>query len=417
MPPRPDCWLLVALLALPGLALAEEVYLADRGPPVQGEVLSLDEATLQLQPPGGEVQRIPAGRVIEITFPGQLQEVDGESTVILWSGDRYRGQLSGGSRSTLRLTSRALGELTLRLTDVREVIRGSDTWQGASVAAGRDEDVAYLGGGDHLVGTVDRLGVDGVTISSEALGGAHTFPFEKLVRLTFADLGRPPLTESSLRRLLCFLVDGSQLSAGLSSYRSGRLSLVDERGAAHELGRASLARLVFLEGDFTYLSDLTPLEGDQDNTIPFPSVVSWPHRRDEAVDGGPLVACTGRRFARGLGVHSRSVLSYPLQESDGSPRPGRYFLATVGLDRTAHGKDADGSVVFRVRRAPLEAPAEAGEVLDETPVMRPDDGLVDLGPIDLGADRAGYKLILEVDHADILHVCDRALWGAARLVP
>src|SRR5690606_11588656 len=56
-------------------------------------------------------------------------------------------------------------------------------------------------------------------------------------------------------------------------------------------------------------------------------------------EGGPLVM-RGRRYAAGLGLHSRSDITWDLSDQN-----WKSFTATIGIDDVA---DSGGNVVFRV---------------------------------------------------------------------
>src|SRR4029078_4051281 len=64
----------------------------------------------------------------------------------------------------------------------------------------------------------------------------------------------------------------------------------------------------------------------------------WPWEKDRNIFQGPL-QLRGREFATGLGVHSRTALSYAIEPKD------REFRAVVGIDDAA--EDA-GHVIFTV---------------------------------------------------------------------
>ena len=82
-----------------------------------------------------------------------------------------------------------------------------------------------------------------------------------------------------------------------------------------------------------YVSDLTPSRVEQHTLLG----ASWPVRHDRNVAGGPI-RLGGKRYAKGLGVHSYTSLSYELG--------GAYerFSAVVGVDDSVAPR---GSVVFR----------------------------------------------------------------------
>ena len=102
----------------------------------------------------------------------------------------------------------------------------------------------------------------------------------------------------------------------------------------------------------------------------------------------------GKAFSRGLGVHSRSVLTYTLDGGYESLR------ATGGVDDSV---GPQGSVIYRVYGD--------DKLLYESPVQRGGDE-----PLEIQVPIKGVLLLrLEVDFADNGDAADHANWAAARL--
>lgn len=101
-----------------------------------------------------------------------------------------------------------------------------------------------------------------------------------------------------------------------------------------------------------YLSDLEPLKAS----------VGWGTlQADRSVEGNPL-SIEGERFIKGMGVHSPSILEYPVQEDYGR------FVAVVGVDDEVRSQNAIGSVVFRVYALNrTDLPSQAIEAIAELP--------------------------------------------------
>jgi hypothetical protein len=122
-----------------------------------------------------------------------------------------------------------------------------------------------------------------------------------------------------------------------------------------------LHRLDFSKGKRTYLSDLEPASVEQTSTE---DRVEH-YRRDKNLDDGPL-RLAGRSFAKGLALHSRTVLVYNIG--------GEYkdFKAWLGVDDQVGGDsqaqvtiEGDGKVLFatEVRRKDERLRPEYAEVL------------------------------------------------------
>lgn len=150
-------------------------------------------------------------------------------------------------------------------------------------------------------------------------------------------------------------------------------------------------RTVNLQSDrIVYLSDLEPLTIEQNSM----TGTSWPLRRDKNVTGGPIQM--GRRvYAKGLGVHANSVVTYKLD--------GRYerFSAIVGIDHTVAPY---GSVVFRVKAD--------GKRLYESKIIHGDDAPETISVYVSDA----KQLTLECDMSENLDLSDHANWANAMLI-
>jgi len=153
---------------------------------------------------------------------------------------------------------------------------------------------------------------------------------------------------------------------------------------------ASISSLEVKNGKLVYLSDLKAAEVRETPYLDG----SFPFRADRSVAGRPM-RLGGRPFRRGLGVHSKSDLTYTL---DGGYQT---FNATIGVDDAVTGQ---GSVLFRV--------FGDDKLLYESPVMRGGDT-----PQDINVPVKGVLLLrLEVDYADNGDVADHADWAEARLL-
>ncbi len=168
------------------------------------------------------------------------------------------------------------------------------------------------------------------------------------------------------------------------------LTVAPDWGGSLDIPIGSVSRLEVKNGRLVYLSDMKPSESRQ---VPYLDE-TFPHRSDLSVSGRPL-KLGGKRFARGLGVHSKSELTYTL---DGGYQT---FQALLGIDDAV---GAQGSVIFRVYGDE--------KLLFESPVVRGGDSGIELKvPI-----KGVLLLRLVVDYADNGDVADHADWADARLL-
>jgi len=185
------------------------------------------------------------------------------------------------------------------------------------------------------------------------------------------------------------LEDGSSFWMTVRSLEKGRLTGAVAGGAVMAVPWSAVARLQVRSRRMVFLSDLDPVEVDQQPLVTF----AGPWRRDRNVVGGPLTL-GDRVYEKGLGVHSRCRLVYDLG--------GRYdvFAATIGVDASAGGR---GDCVFKVH-------ADDKELLAKRMTGAGKPHTVRL-PI-----KGASRLALTVEWGEDMDLADRADWCDARLL-
>ena len=231
---------------------------------------------------------------------------------------------------------------------------------------------------------VEGPGGDGVTLS--LAGRRLTLGWDAVEWLVLA----PTQGGAPGPRHLIELTDGTALAVGSFEIAGGSLSGRD--GAATWTVEARrLARVRVASGAYTYLSDARPADVV---TEPMLEVV-WPPRMDACVTGEPL-RLGGRAFARGIGMHVRTEMTFAL-DGGGWSR----FFATAGVDDAAGGL---GAVVLRVEGD--------GVPLFESGTLRGGEA-----PVRISLDVAGVRrLTLVAEAGDPVAVSGQfADWAEARL--
>jgi len=192
-------------------------------------------------------------------------------------------------------------------------------------------------------------------------------------------------------RGIVILSDGSRITADQPRLESERkLALHALCGVNLEIPTEELVSWQTLGGKAVYLSDLEP----QDYQFTPYLALRWPLRRDQNALGGVL-SIRNRDFAKGLGMHSQSAVSYPLDSKFVR------FQSIVGIDDATQGK---GSVIFRV--------LADGKQIFASPVVRGNQP-----PLAISLAVADVKtLTLVVDFADFGDVQDHADWCDAMLI-
>lgn len=244
-----------------------------------------------------------------------------------------------------------------------------------------------------LRGRLESLGPRNGTFSfSDRL---RSFRTEKIFGIVFA--AGPALAQQTPYQASFTLMDGSVVSGRVEQANAASLRVATSLGFDADLPLASddpaapgLAAIQVHSDRVVYLSDLEPAGQRTDGLLHRP----WPARFDRSVAGGPI-SLGGRVFEKGLGVHSRTELTYKLG--------GAYeaFAATIGIDDAVRPR---GSVLFRVL-------GDATVLYEGTQVTgsdRPRDILIDVTGVDL--------LTLVVDYGDDLDLSDHADWGGARVL-
>ncbi len=215
---------------------------------------------------------------------------------------------------------------------------------------------------------------------------SRNFRFEKLFGIVFAagatEPGRPPVR--------ALLTDGSTVPGRLVASGGDRLRLATPWGADLDLPLGTVAQLTFLSDRVVYLSDLKPVEQSVEGLLHRP----WSIVVDHNVTGGPL-SIAGRSFDKGIGVHSKTSLTYSLNGTYES------FAATIGLDDAVRPR---GSVVFRV--------IGDGTTLCDTGSVTGAEAAKDI----LVAVSGVKSLTLLVEYGDQLDIADQADWADARLI-
>jgi hypothetical protein len=258
--------------------------------------------------------------------------------------------------------------------------------------------MVWLTNSDRVAGDVQ--GLSGGSLELVSNGSRVKLPLSRVEAVILGN-GQPAneresgLSEQANRTLIAGLRDGSILYVDSLTANDRELSLV--LGGGLTISGGSVTDLVFLQslrGRFTYLSDLEP---SGYRHVPYLSI-EWPYHRDRNVLGQPLIV-GGKRYVKGLGLHSAARLTYRLD--------GRYerFQAAVAVDDSAETKGSVTFGVYVLRNGTWQEAFTSG-------IVR---GGEDPKPISADV-RGADGLTLTVDYADRGDELDRANWLDARLV-
>jgi hypothetical protein len=314
---------------------------------------------------------------------------------VLLAGDAsVHGRFVGLEKEMLLLSAWGAQRLEIPLADVR------GCWLGGTqpderkkfderAQAGGQSDWVLIMGRDQVAAAVEG-NLQGVTdgkLEFVVAGETRKVALDRLLGFVLAT--HPPRPNPDSLYQVFQLANGDKFSGQLTSVDPQTIGLRTAWNGELKLPRGSVRAITCRNGRATYLSDLEPVAVEE--TAYFTRHL--PYRRDEALDGGPLVL-GGTTYRKGLAMHSRSLLTYALD--------GRYesFQARLGFD---DGAPPGGSVACRV----LADDRELFAIAD----LRPD-----ADSIALKLDVAGAKqLVLEVDFGQGQDVGDRVTWAGARV--
>jgi len=380
------------------VAKAQTTLVTVDGAPRAAELRSVKDGAATFKGNEGEF----SAKLEEIASWGAPREASG-AQVVLADGSVLVAELTAIEADRLSVVSPTLGAVAIPLTQLAAYVAHppTDPWRRDQLVerllhAEGENDQLLLENGDELRGTL--VSCDGVTIQwdakiGKAEGSRVETPLESVAAIVFNPALRARVKAGTPRTWLG-LDDGSLLLAGEFSFVNNRLSLTRPDGATWEAsalaGTSPLVLMQPLDGQAHYLSDLEP---EAYRHLPYLSR-EWPYQLDRTVSGARLRA-GGRLYAKGIGMHSASRLTFPVGGAY------RRFDAEVAIDDEAAG---GGSVVLRVF-------ADATEKY-RSPVLRGGEK-----PVAISVDIAGAQRVsLVVDHADRGDQLDRADWLDVRVV-
>ena len=384
MPPL-AAWLLLTLPLTPTATPAPPQFEASTvAGPASGRVASLSAAlAITWADPA-----TPPGELVALRrFGRPLPPRPREPMLVLANGDAVAGATLGGDGNALffrpRFTPPPAVPWSVPLTAV------AAAWLDAPDAdtptepsryawAGGKRDAVLLRTGDILRGGLDGLTADGVRFQPVDRP-AEVVPLARVAALAFDQtLARVRKVKPAHARVT--LADGSRLTLTQVAADSATLSGVTPYGPRVQVPWAEVVALDVLNGKATALGDLTPKSAE----VTAFTGLAWPWRVNQSARSAPL-RLRGESgvgtFDRGLGLHSRTRLTYELA--------GKYrrFEAQVGLD-AARGRRGSADVTLLLDGKPsgpeslrrLTATTGTVAVSLETAGVKELTLLVDYGP-------------------------------------
>ena len=404
--------LLCALLFAPCIA-AEATVTSIFKEPATGKITKLDvQGRLEIEIKGSDVpERIPLDEIEEVSFGFKGDERKPEDSplrVYLVNGDILHGTPEDGPEDDdeiFMLKGTRFGTLAINVEAVKriEVVKNVQPNVLPELDADAKTDVGYLNDPQETDPSAELVRVvkDGVYIYNEYLDDKNyagsKYPWSRIRGMVCLRSEYKPY-EKLLG--ICTLRDGSVIRGVVKTWGEGKLT-IEHTVLKKEitLDENALISVTMKNGRYVYLSDM-PF-GDKPEERPFflPSDFKYDDylfkvRRDQAQGGGPI-SIRGKVYAKGLGVHAISKLTFDLN------RGYKRFISSIGIDDCAREL---GSVEFKVYAD--------GKLVFESGVLR---GTAPVKNIDIDVLNV-RKLVLEVTAGGDDDQLDRADWANAKLV-
>lgn len=410
---------LLILALLPGMgggAAALDTVTRIDGETVFGDVTNVETRGTVLVFVGGvsagRLTRIPSTEVLSIHFDGTDADVDaaGADLVVVASGERYWVKTWRSKKAKLVCSgAKSLigsgAEVAIPFGDLRAWVpaKRTTTEKGPAedafdlpdtetvvkelLALENDRDVVILTNGDRLTGVVEVMTPGNVTVSAKV--GRVTVARAKIRGVAFSKTFKP-YTEPEGLLAEVHLADGSTVLGRIHGGVGPVHVLHSVLGPIWKTSDKSLRKIEFRGGKLVWLSEVKPSSVEM---TPFFNR-SWRWRADRSVWGNPLTVA-GAVYERGLGVHSRTRLTYDIG--------GKYatFIADIGIDDETRGT---GSALFSVEA-------------DGDPRLKPVEMSGGRKPRRVKLDITGVRhLTLLVDFGKDQDLGDHADWLNARLI-
>ena len=390
--------LLLAMASLCEAGLPVQFQTVDQIDLTDGELLALDGDGASLKPAGGKEQKIPRDELLSVVLSsgqeaGQSQ-VTAEWQIVFANGDRLSAKdisIQDGICRIIKHTPQQ--ELTNASPDAEIPLEFIDRIASTSTAVNtsqtgilrtveKETDALLLANGDQIDGEFISW-MDG-QVTMETDGQEISVPDKEVLAIAFND-DLQITAKSDIRHIKIFLHDHSVVTARSLALKNDQFQVQATSEYSLTIEPENVGRIDF------YSDRAVPLTTRKWTRFEFQPFLS----REEFVGVNQSWSQTplstqGISYAYGLGLASRSRITFPISEGD------RQFIAVCGIDDSTQG---GGSVRFRV--------LVNGEVAYQSEVIRGDDPAQQLGPISLEGSR---ELSLEVDYADYGDIQDIANW-------
>ena len=268
----------------------------------------IDDGGVTIAPPGGG-----KSEVVGFDKLLQLQQnkistsdpADGTFVVDFADGSRLVGRPAQSDSNDLQFDSQSLGRLAADPSRVRSIHR-------PGVAVGppdATQDVVRLTNGDRAAGIFQSLDDQKVMLAD-----GTSLPLASVAAIDLAVVGPPKPAKADGRTFRVGLTDGSAVNCAIEGSDGKTLRFTPAGGKAVEVPLSSVTSIEQVNGPVVWLSALTPVKAERTPYLETAAAADGPaYLADRSITGAPIAAA-GQTFSRGLGVHSRSVLTFAVPE-------------------------------------------------------------------------------------------------------
>ncbi|MBN1491872.1 MAG: NPCBM/NEW2 domain-containing protein [Phycisphaerae bacterium] len=359
-----------------------------------------DEASIEIQR-DGVTTRVPRDDLMLVTFDNEsttsrpVMLGPREAVCTLADDSVIRGELLESGEGAVQIRTALLGLLTLRFSQLRAIRLGAVADQSEAQAEYERWLDRGSAGNDVLIAVRDErvTAVRGALVAIGPDEGRFTFQDKTLpirAGTVYAVVFGAALATGSPSAATVVLRDGTRLASTTAGADAQTIQLRREGKAFATVPITSIEHIAFHSPRVTFASDMPNVGTHFEPFLRTP----WPIRRDRSVSNGPI-RLGGVTYDKGFGVHSRSELTFDLDETY------TRFAAVIGIDDAVRPR---GNVVFRVF-------ADDRTAYDSGPVTgtdAPKPILVDIG--------GARRVRLVVEYGDELDLADHADWGNARFI-
>lgn len=302
---------------------------------VQGQVVDFaDDRGLTLKVNDAEERFIPIFDVVRVDVrPHTAAPLVGPWEVRLLDGGVLYGNLKSGKGELITFETNALGELDIQLDSIKRMKQMDAAASHAAAvtsflaAPPRSDDCILLANGDAICGFLMDISDDSVTL--EAKGGPVKIPLRSIVVVMLSAQEIPPPKGTFF---VLDLQGGGRVSAKRLKWKS---TTIDAELTTNNTVSFQSDRLLGISvsgGRWTRLAGMEPASFEHTPLIS----LTWDYKLNRNALGAAM-RVAGESFGEGIGVHSRSRLTYELNADY------REFVTSFGIDDDS-GPHADVTV-------------------------------------------------------------------------